>query len=80
MATILRDEREVGEMEELKPWTVTYTYHDMNEVFHVETEVVMENSVFAAAETVDSKLEKLMEKECWSDYLITNVNLIREVH
>ena len=80
MAKMSKPDYAVGEMDDLKPWVVTFTYHDRNENFYVETRVVENVDITDATSGVRDEIAELSEKEHWSDWIITNVNLIREVH
>lgn len=59
---------------------VTYQLHDKDENYGVSNEYVRAESIGQAIRMIDEWLDDLMEKEKWSDYNITNVNVMPELH
>lgn len=61
-------------------WAVTYQYHNCNEVLFVKTDTIFAESIGEALTKVDNVLSRNMEIYGWSDYHITSVNIIPELH
>lgn len=61
-------------------WAVTYQYHNYNEVLFVKTDTIFAESIGEAITKVDDGLSRDMERFGWSDYHITSVNIIPELH
>lgn len=61
-------------------WAVTYQYHTKDEAFACKTLVIEAESITEAINKVDDSLSRLFEYCHWSDYHITNANIIPELH
>ena len=61
-------------------WSVTYTWHDAEQVWHVATEVIDAENIGIALHTVDEYLADKMERKGWSDYWVTSISVIPEMH
>lgn len=68
-------------MEELmEKWSVTYTWHDKDEKWHQDNKIVNAEDIGQALRLVDNYLSQLMEGNHWSDYWVTNINVLPEMH
>lgn len=61
-------------------WAITYQYHTKNEGFACKTLVIEAESITEAVNKVGDLLSELFESYNWSDYHITNANIIPELH
>ena len=61
-------------------YCVTYQYHDKSEKFHVDNTLVVAETIVEAATLVAEVLDARMEDEGWSDYNVTGVNIVPELH
>lgn len=61
-------------------WSITYTWHDKEEHWHTVTEVIEATTISEAIDNIDKFLSEGMELRGWSDYWITNVNILPELH
>ncbi len=61
-------------------YAVTYQWHDHNEHYHTETTHTFAESLGLALNEVDIYLGQRMEKNDWSDYSITSIAVIPELH
>lgn len=61
-------------------WAVTYQYHNRNELLFIDTDTIFAESIGEALTKVDNVLSRNMEIFGWSDYHITSVNIIPELH
>ena len=67
-------------MDELLKWAVTYQLHTHCESFYCETAVVSATCIGNAIRVVDDMLARRLESHNWSDYNITAVSIIPELH
>ena len=61
-------------------WSITYTWHDSEEVWHTASEIVSAENICEAIKEVDEYLGDRMERRGWSDYWITGANIVPEMH
>lgn len=61
-------------------YAVSYQYHTKNETFNVNSIVWGADNLGKVIDEVDRYLSKLMEDNHWSDYAITAIVLIPELH
>ena len=61
-------------------YAVTYQWHDFDEIYHTETAHILAESIGLALNEVDIDLGCRLEKNNWSDYSITSIAVIPELH
>jgi hypothetical protein len=61
-------------------WAVTYQYHENDEAFYVKTTYFECESIGEALSEASKYLDYLMEKYHWSDYHVTSINYVPELH
>lgn len=61
-------------------WIVTYTWHTHEEEWLIGTKVVEGENISEAMYAVGDELNEKMEQNNWSDYWITGINVIPELH
>ena len=67
-------------MDITEAYMVTFQMHDHDENFGISNELVRADSIGTALSLIGDWLDKLMEENDWSDYHITNINVIPELH
>ena len=70
----------IGAMDEDKKWAISYTYHDRDDVFHVEVIPEEAPTIGQAVLLACEELNRMFEENHWSDFLVTNANIVMEVH
>ena len=70
----------VGEMDEIKTWCVNYTYHTKEEKFMTNSMMVPAVTIAEAINVADAIINEEFESHRWSDYLVVNAFLVKEVH
>lgn len=59
---------------------VMYQYHSRQENYFISMEYVCTDSIGEALRKVDDILSEKMDRNGWSDYHITNINIVPELH
>ena len=68
-------------MDSLKDtYVVTYQFHNAKEEYRICMQPVNAESIGEALDIVDNLLTRAMDKNGWSDYHITNINIVSEMH
>lgn len=61
-------------------WAITYTWHTYDEKWHVETVGIFAENIGEALHKINASLAREMEQSNWSDYYITSINIVPELH
>lgn len=61
-------------------WCVTFEMHDHEENWGISNWVVSANSLGEALDVADREICDLFEENRWSDYHITGINIVPEIH
>ena len=61
-------------------WCVSFQMHDEYENFGISYTVVRAESISEALEVADREICDLFEENHWSDYHITGINYVPELH
>lgn len=61
-------------------WIITYQMHTKDECFGVSDYFTHADSIGEALEEVDEWLSQMFEEQDWSDYHLTSICIVPELH